>query len=222
MIDPNDLMARHLQHLYVSESELQEFLAQPVPRELPTALKGRGPDSPANILGVLAAIGGPICLGLIAGPLVFQNRLGNWAVVLAGAGIAITLTAVGAVLIWARNRPSLLRDGKLTTGKFSFVEAPERENLRSAASKAYVNDLHKSGVVKLQFDVDGHTVRAEQLLPYQYLQLAAWYRESNADVFVLYEERAPANARWVGEFLFPCPEPPSPDVGSMDDPLPLS
>jgi hypothetical protein len=212
MIDPSDLMARHLQHLYVSESELKEFLAQPVPRELPTALKGRGQLSLGNILGVFAAIGGPVCLALIVGPLIFRDWFGAWAFFLTGIGLTISVAAIGATLIWARKRPSLLRDGKLARAKFSFVDAPHRELLRSAASRVPVDDLHKSGVAKLEFSVDGQTVRTELLLPYQYLQLAAWHRESNADVFVLYEAQAPANAHWIGEFLFPCPKPPAPDI----------
>jgi hypothetical protein len=212
MNDPSDLIARHLQHLHFSEKDLEEFLAQSVPRTLPDALKGRDSDSVAQVMGVFAAIGGPICLALVAGPLVFRNWFGDWAFFLSGIGLAISVAAIGATLIWARKRPSFLRNGILTTGKFSFIEVPERELLRSAASRAHVVDLHKSGRIKLEFSVDGQTVRAEQLLPCQYLQLAAWYRESDADVFILYEERAPAKARWVGEFLFPCPEPPSSDV----------
>jgi hypothetical protein len=204
MSDSDDFIARHTQKYFFDEEELREFLAQSVPRQLPDALKHRG-DNP---LGVVVAIGVPICLGLVLGPLYFRDALGNWAYVLAGMGLTLSVGAMIAAVKWMLSQPSLYVVGELTTATFSYIEPPKPENLRSAASKTHVTGLDQSGIVKLQFDVDGQTVQARQILPYQYLILAMSYREADADVFVLYDKQKPTNARWVGELLFPCPEPP--------------
>jgi hypothetical protein len=203
MSDPDDFIARHIQKYSFGAEELRMFLAQSVPRQLPEALKHRG-DNP---LGVVVAIVVPVCLGIVLGPFYFHDALGNWAYVLAGMGLTLSVAAAIAAVKWVVSQPSLYVDGELTTATFSYIEPPKPENLRSAASKTHVTDLHRSGTVKLQFEVDGQTVQARQILPYQYLTLAMSYHETNADVFVLYDKQNPTNARWVGELLFPCPEP---------------
>ena len=208
MTDPEDFIARHIQKLSFDENELSEFLAQSVPRQLPDALKHRG-DNP---LGVFIAIGVPGCLVLVLGPLYFRDAIGNWAYVLAGMGLTLSVGAMIAAVKWILNQPSLYVDGKLTTATFSYIESPRPGNLRSAASKTKVTDLDRSGNVTLQFEVDGQTVEAKQILPYQYLILAMSYRDANADIYVLNDQQNPTNARWVGELLFPCPE----SQGSVD------
>ena len=211
-----DVIARHTQKYHFSESELKAFLGQPTPREIPDPLKHRRQNSSLTLLAILCGIGGPVCIGLILVPQLFPVQLGQWATFLtcAGllAGVVLVAGAIFAVTKAPRSLQLLLKNGELVTGRFSEIESPRPENLRSAASHTSVSALDSSGTVKLEFEVDGQTIRAKQILHWQYLQLATWYQQADRDVVILYSKDDPAYARWVGELLFPCPKPPSPKI----------
>lgn len=206
-----DFIARHVPHLVFSRDDLDAFLQLPVPRHIPGPLKKRERgrwESACIVVGLCAPVW--ICLLVIPQFLFPDARLWVWTSAIAAAAIA-AVSIVGGIRL-SPERPSLLRDGRVTTGHFSFIDRLPANELRSAASRVPRRDLEESGTIRMQFEVDGQSCEVQQIVPVQYLELARWYHDTGTDILVLYADCDPTQARWVDELMFPCPEPPCPSV----------
>lgn len=181
----------------LDEAGLAEFLAQPMPREVPHDFKHLVRTSDADIAGVAVALGGIVFIPMIGGPLFLWDRLGIWAVVLSAIGFAVSATVVTLIVKWARGRPTLAEHGVFVMGRFAAVKFTKSTGEVSA---------HWTG--RLQFEVDGQTHTTGRQLPSSHADYAAWLYKENAEIPILYSRQSPQNCMWAGEFLNPSPDPP--------------
>lgn len=183
-----------------SERELAAFLSQPLPRDVPQALKLQSSTNTADLLGLFAGAGGVFLIPIIGAPLLLWEKIGIWSVVLSLTLLVMSAVLVTRLLKWIRDLPTLLKDGVLTTGRFDEVEFVHSHDGTGRPWQA-----------SLQFEVDGQLFHVNRTLSGSYGELAAWLCDSKTDIPILFKKESPKNAQWAGELVYPCPKPPEPE-----------
>lgn len=181
-----------------TQAELDAFLSQPVPREVPDALRSQTQSTTGDLIGFISTAGAIVFAPLIVGPLFAQEELGVFAFLLSAVGLVISVLIVWRLLKWSRSLPTLVRDGILVTGRFDEVEFKH-------------DDIGGTWYATLKYEVEESTIHETRQLPNGHGDLAAWLCDTQADVPILYARSAPRHCRWAGEFLYPCPDPPDHD-----------